>query len=210
MLQTILIEDEAPARDRLAALIGTHPELELIAQCSNGNQAIRQIDLLKPELIFLDIHLPDISGLDIIKVLTSRPMIIFTTAYDQYAVNAFEHNAVDFLLKPFSEERFKRAVQKAITQSSEKNILNTQIQSILQNWKQPDQFLTRIPAKSAERIFILNTTEIIYFHSKDGVVTAHRQNDYFIINYTLDELQNRLDTEHFFRIHRATIVNLNF
>lgn len=209
MIKTIIIEDEAPARARLSTLITAHPELELTNQCANGNQAIQQINSLKPDLIFLDIHLPDISGLDILKVLDHQPMVIFTTAYDKYAINAFEHNAVDFLLKPFSKDRFVRAVQKVASQISGSENINAQIQSILTKWQQPDLYLSRIPAKLGERIFILKSAEIIYIQSKDKVVFAHQQNDYFIINYTLDELQNRLDPEQFFRIHRATIVNLN-
>jgi len=209
MIRTIIIEDEKPARERLTALIDVHPKLELLTQCSSGNEAILQIANLKPDLIFLDIHLPDISGLDILKVLEYQPSIIFTTAYDKYAINAFEHNAVDFLLKPFSEDRFSQAVQKAVSQTSENDNINTQMQNILAKWQQPDQYLSRIPAKLGERIFILKSVEIIYFQSKDKVVTAYQQKDYFIINYTLDELQNRLDPEQFIRIHRATIVNLN-
>ena len=209
MIKTIIIEDEAPARERLSALIEAHHELEFITHCIDGKDAVQQINQLKPDLIFLDIHLPDISGLDILKILEHQPLVIFTTAYDKYAVNAFEHNAVDFLLKPFSEERFTEAVQKVISRSSADENTNTHIQNILAKWQQPDQYLSRIPAKLGERIFILKSAEMIYFQSKDKVVTAHQQDDYFIINYTLDELQNRLDPEQFVRIHRATIVNLN-
>jgi len=209
MLTVLVVEDEAPAGERLCSLIEEHPDLELLFLCATGNDAIEQINEKKPNLVFLDIHLPDISGLDVLKLLVHQPQIIFTTAYDKYAINAFEHNAVDFLLKPFSKDRFEHAIQKTIDRTKTSDDLNLQIQNIIGHWQQPDSFLVRIPAKLGDRIFILKTDEIIFFQSKDKVVSAHRHDDYFIINYTLDELQNRLDSQHFGRIHRATIVNFN-
>ena len=209
MIKTIIIEDESPALRRISDLVESHQELQLIDQCMTGNEALEKIDRIKPELIFLDVHLPDISGLDVLKMVEHQPQVIFTTAYDKYAINAFEHNAIDFLLKPFSEQRFAEAVQKAVSNRAAPAQINQQLQTILSTWQQPDRHLLRIPAKMGERIHILKSDEIIYFKSSDKVVTAHLTDDYFIINYTLDELQNRLDPEHFFRIHRATIVNMN-
>ena len=209
MIKTIIIEDESPALRRISDLVESHQELQLIDQCMTGNEALEKIDRIKPELIFLDVHLPDISGLDVLKMVEHQPQVIFTTAYDKYAINAFEHNAIDFLLKHFSEQRFAEAVQKAVSNRAAQAQINQQLQTILSTWQQPDRHLLRIPAKMGERIHILKSDKIIYFKSSDKVVTAHLTDDYFIINYTLDELQNRLDPEHFFRIHRATIVNMN-
>ena len=211
MISTLIVEDEQAAAVRLAELIHTRPELKLLGVCASGREAATEIDRLKPRLVFLDVYLPDISGLDVLKILYFQPLIIFTTAYNRFAVDAFELNAVDFLLKPFSAERFNKAVHKALRQLGSGGQLPA-----LQAYRpipllhpEPD-FLTRIPSKVGEKIFILNTHHIVYFQSKEKMVLAFRKDDYFIVNYTLEELQNRLDPEQFFRIHRSTIVNINF
>jgi len=210
MISCLIVEDEAAARQRLAAMIQKHNLLQLAGQAASGREAIRQIDALRPQLIFLDVHLPDISGLDILKVLQHKPLIIFTTAYDQYAVQAFEHNALDYLLKPFSEQRFMIAVEKAIGRLTNASASEAAEYDFLQQTPGRLELLTRLPAKVGDKIYLLNAQDIVYFGSSQKVVTAHLQKDYFIVNYTLDELQARLDGDMFFRIHRSTIVNLNF
>jgi len=211
MFSAYIVEDEEAARHRLEKLVELHPQLYCIGLSGRGKQALDELDQLKPQLLFLDIRLPDISGLDILKVLTFRPAVIFTTAYDQYAVEAFEHDAVDFLLKPFSEERFYQAVDKAIRKSNMlENQLSEQLKHLFTHLPAQMDYLTRLPAKVGDKIYILKTTDIIYFKSEDKVVTAYLEKDYFIVNYTLDELQQRLDPNQFIRIHRSTIANLNY
>lgn len=209
MLSVVIVEDEAAARDRLTKLLKAYEDIEIVATCVNGRSALEQIPNLKTDLIFLDVHLPDISGLDVLRTLKNPPHVIFTTAYDTYAVQAFEYNAIDFLLKPFSAERLDQALEKARTNLSETRIAG-QLQNLLQTMRQPDQFLERIPAREAERIYILKTQEIAFFQSRDKVVLAYLTDNHFVINYTLDELQDRLDPAQFIRIHRSTIVNLNY
>lgn len=209
MLSIVIVEDEAAARDRLTALLAAFEDIELAAVCENGRSALDRIPDIKPDLLFLDVHLPDISGLDVLRALDNLPQIIFTTAYDKYAVQAFEHNAVDFLLKPFSAERLQQALEKARANQSDRQLAN-QLQIVLRSMRQPDQHLERIPAREGERIYILKSDEITFFQSRDKVVLAHRAADHFVINYTLDELQERLDSAQFIRIHRSTIVNLNY
>ncbi len=210
MIKTIIIEDEKPARDRLTGFIKDSPELELIASCENGKDAVNVINTLHPDLIFLDVHLPDISGLDVLKVISSQPLIIFTTAFDTYALDAFKNNAVDFLLKPFSKEQYREAVAKASEKINSSIPAHTNFEELLHIIRPQNEHLTRIPAKVGEKIYILPVNEIYYFLSKDKVVFAYLKNTSFIINFTLDELQNRLNNEHFIRIHRSTIVNFNF
>ena len=172
--------------------------------------SVCQIDELKPQLVFLDVQLPDISGIDVIKVIEHQPVIIFTTAYNEYAVKAFEYNAVDFLLKPYSEDRFRQAVEKSKQKLFITSQVSEQIQQVLSLYQVKDDYLKRIPSKVGERIFILNVDEIVYFASKHKLVYAHKIDERYFINYTLEELQNRLNPDHFFRIHRSTIVNLNY
>ncbi len=211
MIEAFIVEDERPALQRLQTLVENHPQLTLAGSAVNGKEAIEQIENYRPQLIFLDIHLPDISGLDILKILSYKPLIIFTTAYDRYAFQAFEYDAVDFLLKPFSQERFGQAVEKALLKKNRlDSVLEKQLMYLFAHLPRQMDYLTRIPAKIGDKIYILKSAEIVYFKSEDKVVTAHLSDDYFIVNYTLDELQTRLNPGEFFRIHRSTIVNLNF
>ena len=210
MIKTIVIEDEKPARERLTGFISENPGLELIAVCETGKEAVNVINTLQPEIIFLDIQLPDISGLDVLKVISHQPLVIFTTAYDTYALDAFRNNAVDFLLKPFSKEQFLKAVEKAVEKIKSTLPVNNDFRKLMHIIRPQTEYLARIPAKIGEKIHILPVNEIYYFLSKDKVVFAFLKNTSFIINFTLDELQSRLDNEHFIRIHRSTIVNFNF
>ncbi len=210
MISCLIIEDEAPSRERLKSFVLTNNSLTLIDEAENAIDAIKIINEKTPQLIFLDIQLPDLSGLDILKVIKHKPFVIFTTAYDQYALNAFQNNAVDFLLKPFSQENFNEAIEKVKEKMQVTPKVVSDMGKFLEQHRIQSNLLTRIPAKVGVKIFILNVQEILYFKSKDKVVFAHRKNDYFIINYTLDELIQRLNREQFFRIHRSTIVNLDF
>ena len=211
MIRTFIVEDELPAMQRLKNLVESHIQLLLAGSANKGKEALQQIEQLKPQLIFLDIHLPDISGLDILKVLSYQPLVIFTTAYDRYAVQAFEHDAVDFLLKPFSKERFEQAVEKALLKrNSFDAVFGEQLKNLFARLPARMDYLTRIPAKIGDKIYILKSDEIVFFKSEDKVVTAHLDSEYFIVNYTLDELQARLNPQQFIRIHRSTIANLNF
>jgi DNA-binding LytR/AlgR family response regulator len=211
MISAFIVEDEKPARERLQEFVDKHPDLNLAGFSENGKQAVLQIESLKPQLVFLDVNLPDISGIDVIKVIEHKPMIIFTTAYDEYALQAFEFNAIDFLLKPFSDQRFNQAVDKLKKRlMAPPPQIQDQIQQILSQWQVKNNYLIRIPSKIGDRIFILNAADIVYFASEQKLVFANQFAERFLINYTLEELQNRLDGDQFFRIHRSTIVNLNY
>jgi two-component system LytT family response regulator len=210
MITCLIIEDEKPSRERLKSFVSGNNSLDLIDEAENAIDAIKKINEQKPQLIFLDVQLPDLSGLDILKVIKHKPFVIFTTAYDQYALNAFQNNAIDFLLKPFSQESFNKAIDKVKEKIQFVPDVVSEMGKFLEQVRIQANLLTRIPAKVGEKIFILGVQDILYFKSKDKVVFAHLKNDYYIINYTLDELQQRLNNEQFFRIHRSTIVNLDF
>jgi len=214
MITCLIVEDELAARERLIQLVNNHSDLNIVGLAKNGREAIRLIESLQPQLLFLDVHLPDISGLDVLKVVHHKPYIVFTTAYDSYAVQAFEHNALDYLLKPFSADRFKLSVEKMLSLLNagqvEKHPDTTLNLKALEDTHPTWTHLKRIPAKSGDKIYLLNTNEIVYFISNQKVVTANLSSGFHIVNYTLDELQMRLDPDLFFRIHRSTIANLNF
>lgn len=210
MITTLIVEDEQPARERLESFINKNPELKLAGCCSTGQEAIDQINARKPQIVFLDIKLPDISGIDVLKVIDWQPVVVFTTAFDRYALDAFNFSAVDFLLKPYSEERFRLAVQKALQRVALTAPLAREIGKLLSEYQSREACLKRIPSKIGERIFIINVEDIVYFSSDHKLVNAHLFDKNFLINYTLEELQNRLEPDQFFRIHRSTIVNLDY
>ncbi len=210
MIRTLIIEDEKPALDRIRGFLATLPDIEILDTTDSGKIAAALIDELKPDLIFLDIHLSDISGIDLFHLISYRPLVIFTTAYNQYAIRAFEVQAIDYLLKPFSLERLKVAVNRAKEMldgnlSSEKNIKN-----LLSQWSPQKDYLKRIPSKIGDKIYIINEDKIVYFASDQKLVFAHLEDTKYLVNYKLEELSTRLDPEKFFRIHRSTIVNLNY
>lgn len=205
-----IVEDEKPARERLEKFIGKYPQLELVGFSESGNKAAIEIDSKSPDLIFLDIQLTDITGIDVLHLISSKPQVIFTTAYNDYAIQAFDLQAIDYLLKPFSEERFKIAVDKALIQMSSEKDNIIQFKQLLNDWKPKTDYLTRIPSKIGDKIYIINDDEIVYITSENKLVFAYLFETKYLINYTLEQLQSRLNPDKFFRIHRSTIVNMDY
>ncbi|MEE9118107.1 MAG: LytTR family DNA-binding domain-containing protein [Calditrichia bacterium] len=210
MIRTLIIEDEKPALDRIRGFLATLPDIEILDSTDSGKIAAALIDELKPDLIFLDIHLSDISGIDLFHLISYKPLVIFTTAYNQYAIRAFEVQAIDYLLKPFSLERLKVAVNRA-KETLDSNLSSEQnIKNLLSKWSPQKDYLKRIPSKIGDKIYIINEDKIVYFASDQKLVFAHLEDTKYLVNYKLEELSARLDPEKFFRIHRSTIVNLNY
>jgi len=210
MIRSLIIEDEKPALDRLRGFIDAIRDIEVLDVTDSGKIAVALIDELKPDLIFLDIHLSDMSGIDLFHLISHRPLVIFTTAYNQYAIKAFELQAVDYLLKPFSFERLNLAVNRAKEMLEGKLNSHQNIKNLLSQWSPQKDYLKRIPSKIGDRIYVMNEDDIVYFASEQKLVFAYLDDTKYLVNYTLEELHNRLDPEKFFRIHRSTIVNLNF
>jgi DNA-binding LytR/AlgR family response regulator len=210
MIRAFIVEDEHPALQRLQEFLQRIPDIEIVGSEGSGKKASDQIEAVRPDLLFLDIHLSDISGIDLLHLLSHQPLVIFTTAYDKYAIEAFELRAVDYLLKPFSEERLKEAVGRARERLTANEAPAEGIMQLLSNWNPQKDYLTRIPSKIGDKIYVLPDDDVVYFASEDKLVFAYLIDAKFMLNYTLEQLQNRLDPDKFFRIHRSTIVNLNY
>jgi len=218
MTKTVFIaEDEPLARESLRDAIQEYPELRLIGEAADGKSALEQIHALRPELIFLDIQMPEMTGLELVKRLEYTPAIVFTTAYDQYAVTAFELNAVDYLLKPFTLERFAQAVQRVMHETSGTPELgDTQSSSV--HWSQALQQaqsqqltrLDRILVRDRGQIFPVNVNDIAYLKSDAKYTAIYVGNKTFLVRLGISELSDRLDPQRFVRIHRSIIVNLDF
>jgi two-component system LytT family response regulator len=210
LINTLIVEDEQLALERLSLLLRDNPDIQLIGSARTGQEAAALIDSQKPELVFLDIQLPDLSGLDLLHIISHQPLIIFTTAYNQYAVQAFELQAVDYLLKPFSPDRLNSAIKRVKEKIGQEAPALDAIKNLLVNYGTLKEYLIRIPSKLGDKIYILSDDDIIYLASEERIVFAYLYETRFMVNYTLDELQARLNPDKFFRIHRSTLVNLNY
>ncbi len=206
MNKVVIIDDEPLARSIVVEYLQEHPSIEIAAECNDGFQGVKAIMQHKPDLIFLDIQMPKINGFEMLELLDSTPSVIFTTAFDEYAIKAFEANAIDYLLKPFSKERFDLAIQKwneKKNTSSEKNI-----QSILENTtKQPDE-RNRIVVKNGSDIRIVPMADVMYIEAYDDYVKIFTKDTYYLKKKTMNYYEQVLDSSQFFRTHRSFIINL--
>ncbi len=210
-----IAEDEPLAREALHDSVNTRPELKLIGEADNGRSALEQINHLRPEVVFMDIQMPEMTGLEVIKRLDYQPEIIFTTAYDQYAVAAFELNALDYLLKPFSRERFDAAVDRLLESHTGHTVSQeprqTQLtQALEQVGQQLPARLDRILVRDRGHIFPVNTQQIAYLKSDAKYTAIYVDGKTFLVRLGISELADRLDPSRFVRIHRSVLVNLDF
>ncbi len=204
MIKTILIDDEALARDVVKHHLKSYPEIEIVAECSDGFEGLKAIALHQPDFIFLDIQMPKISGFEMLELVEKHPAVIFTTAFDEYAIKAFEVNAVDYLLKPIEKTRFDQAMQKLPSKLSKNEnsnqLLETASLSPAQN--------NRIVVKNAGVIKIIPVADLHYIEADDDYVKLSTAGGNFHKNKTMSFFEQTLDTNHFIRIHRSYIINL--
>jgi two-component system LytT family response regulator len=212
-IRTIIVDDVDLARERIKILLDD-AELEIVAECANGREAIKAIQTLKPDLVFLDIQMPKISGFEVVEAIgvEEMPAVIFVTAYDEFALRAFEINAVDYLLKPFDEERLKSAVARArreIGRSFPALEVEEKLRRLLKEVRSEPKYLKRIPVKSARGTTLVLTEEIDWISSAGHYVELHAGGEKHLIREQLSRLEEKLDPEKFVRIHRSKIVNLD-
>ena len=207
-LRTLIVDDEAPARERLERLLADNNLVELIGEAEDGIKAVEMIEGLTPDLVLLDIQMPGLDGFGVIKMLQNPPLIIFVTAYDEYAIKAFEVNALDYLLKPFSKVRLERAIGKAYQEFSRRTDFSAKLDALFQTLKGQPRYLERIAVRKGGRVFVLDVAQIDWIGSESGLIFIHTKEEKYITNYTLEELESRLNPNMFFRAHRSAIVNL--
>ncbi len=215
-LRTIIIEDEAPARDLVKAYIKTNDNIDLIAECQDGFSGVKTINELKPDLIFLDIQMPKLTGFELIELLETVPEIIFTTAYDQFAIKAFELSAVDYLMKPFSRERFNEAVDKVLARIQSKGETpkdakrkNENIEKFANLRKENIENVERLFVKTGTKIDVVSVVDIIKIEAQDDYVEIHTATKKYLKNDTMNYLEKVLPSKTFARVHRSHIINLN-
>lgn len=206
MNKVIIIDDEPLARSIVKEYLQKHPQLELVQECNDGFDGLKAIQQYQPDLIFLDIQMPKISGFEMLELVEQPPPVIFTTAFDEYAIKAFEAHAIDYLLKPFNQERFDKAIAKwnekksTSTGKATQDLLETASLSPLQN--------QRIVVKNGSKIKIIPVHEVLYLEAADDYVKIHTSAGYFLKNKTMNHFEQSLDAQQFVRSHRSYIVNV--
>ena len=208
-MRTLIVDDEAPARERLKRLLADIEGVELIGQAEGGVQAVEMVERERPDLVLLDIQMPGLDGFGVIEALEDPPPVIFVTAYDEYAIRAFEVNALDYLLKPFSRERLEKAVRRAQEALAEEQDFAMRLGPLLESLATQGRYLTRLAVRDRDRICVLDVDEVDWIDVEDEQVMVHVGDRAYLIRRTLTELEARLDPAHFFRAHRSAIVNLS-
>lgn len=208
-IRTLIVDDEPPARERLKRLLTDIEEIELVGEADSGVQAVEMIEDQKPDLVLLDIQMPGLDGFEVIETLEAPPLIIFVTAYDEYAIRAFEVNALDYLLKPFSQKRLESAVGRATEDLCEERDFTQRLTSLLESLADHKHYATRLAVHDGDRIRVLDISEVDWIGIEGERAIAHVGDDQYIVPRTLTELESRLDPTRFFRAHRSAIVNLD-
>ncbi len=204
-LTAVIVDDEQLARAVVREHLSSHPEVEIAAECGNGFEAVKVIAEKKPDLLFLDIQMPKLNGFEVLEILDERPSVIFVTAYDQYAIKAFEVHAVDYLLKPFTKERFDEALRRAMGRSGKED---PSMQQVLKEVLTRQQPLERILIKEGATVRVLPADSIDYIEAQDDYVAFHAGGKQFLKNQRLSDLETLLDPARFVRIHRSYILNI--
>lgn len=206
-IRAIIVDDEKLARSRLRRMLVKYESLEVVGEAGNGKDALTVVRETGPDVIFLDIRMPLLSGFEMLQSLEKSPYIIFTTAYDEYALRAFEENAVDYLLKPISEEKLDRAVSKVKKILEKGLIVSPDLERVLRTIQRKADIVRRFSVKVGDRMFIVPEDEIVFFHAEDKYTFLNTADKSYIIPFTLKELESRLDPEVFIRMHRSFIVS---
>ncbi len=207
MSKVIVIDDEPLARSIVIEYLQKHPKLEMMQECGDGFEGLKAIQQHQPELVFLDIQMPKITGFEMLELLEQPPAVIFTTAYDEFAIKAFESHAIDYLLKPFSQDRFDKAIAKWAEQKTDTNKGQNTNELLEEASLSPTQN-HRIVVKNGSKIKIIPVHDVYFLEAADDYVKIHTTEGYFLKNKTMNHFEKTLDGQQFVRCHRSYIVNV--
>ena len=207
-LRAVIVDDEELARGFLREMLSAHPEIEIAAECANGFEAVKAIAETAPGLLFLDVQMPKLDGFEVLELISTGnpnpPAVIFVTAYDQYAMRAFDAHAVDYLLKPFSLERFERALERAKARLGQR----TPLVELSGEARAPERKPQRIVVKDGTRVHVIPLEKLDYVEAQGDYVALHSGGRGYLKQQPISALESVLDPSRFVRIHRSTIVNL--
>lgn len=210
-IRAVIVDDEPLARKRLRRLLGEHPSIAIVGEAGDGDAACRLIEETTPDLVFLDVQMPGLSGFDVLAALRVRPRIIFITAHDEFAVRAFEEQAVDYLLKPVEPKRLERALARIQGgESATQSAADEQFERLLQAVERTSPSVRRIPVRKGAKITLLEPASIVFCRAEDKYAVLYTAEGEHIVDRTIDELEKTLDPGTFLRVHRSTLVNLGF
>lgn len=211
-IRTLIVDDEPLARERLSKLLSQEPEIEIVGEATNGREALATIEAESPDLMFLDVQMPELDGFGVVAGLPreKRPAVIFVTAYDKFALKAFEVHAFDYLLKPFDKERFQKSLRRAIEQirRNQPDELSRRLSNLISELKPEAKPLDRLAIKVDGRVLLLKLEEIDWIEAADNYVSLHAGSETHLHRETLSALEARLSPEKFIRVSRSTIVNV--
>lgn len=207
-IRTIIIDDEPLARDLICLYLKDYPSFEIIAECINGFEGLKAIQDLKPDVVFLDIEMPKVTGLEMLELLEQPPVVVFTTAYQEYAIKAFELNALDYLLKPFSKDRFRKSIDKISERLESKTQDADKIKEFIKEPPLPLGKLDRIVVKTINSIKVIPVNEIKYLETQDDYVMIYTHEGKFLKQQTMKYFEQSLDSTFFIRIHRSYLINI--
>jgi two-component system LytT family response regulator len=206
-IKCVIVDDEDLARQLLAEYLADYENIEVVAECASGRDAIRKIDELKADLVFLDVQMPGMDGFDVLENIKSNPFVIFCTAYDQYAIKAFEKNTIDYLLKPLDKDRFDQAIKRATQRlvMDESNFMH-----ILEDitGKESPGYSNNLFVQKSEKLVNLPVQNIVHLEASKDYTIISTKTEQYVSSTGISKLEEKLDPQIFIRIHRSTIINL--
>ena len=214
-IRAVIVDDEELGRDRIQGLLEQQPDIELVGICSDGPSAVSTIDRLKPDLVFLDVQMPGMDGFEVVEQLDWQvPAVVFVTAHDGHALKAFEISALDFILKPFDQTRFEKALERARGQIGRKDspkepAMDSRIASLLEELRDERRYSERLIVKSSGRVFFIRTDEVDWVEASGNYVKIHTKADAHLLRESMKNMEAKLDPKIFVRIHRSAIVNID-
>lgn len=206
MQKVIIVDDEAPARSLIREYLNDYPELVVLEECNNGVDAVNAINNFKPSIVFLDIQMPGLNGFEVLKHLEELPHIIFSTAYDQYALQAFEVHALDYLLKPYTKQRFAQAIKRTKNVSTD---YLSQLQNLAESLNTSTTYPENILVSSKNKLVAVQVGDIIRIEAEGDYSKLVTANGNFLSNYGISQMEQKLNPQLFIRVHRSAIININ-
>ena len=205
-IKAIIVDDEELARSLVREYLSAHPSVEIVAECANGFEAVKAVTELRPDLMFLDIQMPKLSGFEVLELLEEQPAVIFVTAFDQYALKAFEVHAADYLLKPYGKERFAQALRQAMDRIAQKR--PSKNKEILTDARPAGERLERILIKEGSKVLVIPSEKIDYIEAQDDYISVRSEGKSHLKMQRMADVETQLDPRRFVRIHRSFILNI--
>lgn len=209
-IKILIADDEELARQTIRQYLGNDTRFQILDDCEDGFSAVKSINQNRPDIVFLDIQMPRLNGFEVIELLDYEPVVIFSTAYDEYALKAFDANAIDYLLKPYSRQRFMSAVEKALAKMGKPHEANREIEKLSETVNRNVGEIDRIVIKDGSKIAIVPVQEVVYIESADDYVMIYTLQNRFLKQKTMSYFEAHLPGSVFLRIHRSFIVNINY